>query len=579
MKKAQKGFLYILIGLIFCACSDFLEPQNVGNRSEEYYIRLYDESRGLVEHVYGTLGYGFQIEASYLTDEAVHNKQVSALATNGSFLNNNPFDIWAVSYDNLRNLYLYIDKVHSSGIPYFPYSPGRNQIMINRYYGDVHFLKAWIGWELLKVYGGEATDGVIRGYPIINEILANEAYMNQARNTYDECVRQILNDLDTAFVYLPLQYAGTDGDIGATWLGKASGKAVKALKARVLLWAASPAYNPQGSHEKWAAALQVALEAVQADGGLKNLQPYAYNNTNNPDHYWRTRGSIRTAMLEFAHYPGSLFGRGECNPSKNLLDAVPMSNGYPIHAPESGYDPNKPFQGRDLRVVNFFFFNNDSLIRGNQKFWADKLEIYEGGKDYWGGFRSDVGSRTGLYMKKHLNRLNLNPDGAVAGGLRNDFSVYERLGRAELYLNLAEAAMGAGLQPDEDLGYGFSALDCLKKIRERAGIAQGVPDAYLNAMATSPDDFLKLIKNERKIELSFQGLRFFDLRRWKEPLEIINQPIRGVKATKNQDGTFSYHEIEMVETRGYNSNTYYLPLPYDEVVKSNGKLLQNKGWD
>jgi len=385
---------------------------------------------------------------------------------------NDPYNIWSLAYDNLRNIYLYIDKVHASGLPFFPYTADRNKLVLNRYYGDCFFLKAWNEWELLKVYGGEATDGRILGFPIINGILANESYVNQPRNTYDECVQQIIADLDTAYKYVPYIYSGNDGDVGGVWKGKGSGQAIKALKARVLLWAASPAFNPTNNKAKWDAALAAALAAVQLDGGLKNLQPYAYNNTDNPDHFWRTRASAKSSTLEYANYPGSLFGRGECNPSKDLVDAIPMANGYPVTDAKSAYDPNNPFKGRDNRLENFFFFNNDSLFRGTTKFWAGNIEIYEGGKDYWGGFRTDVGTRTGFYMKKFLNNLNLNTDGALAGGITSDYSVCERLGRTELYLNLAEAAISAGNAPDKDLGRGYSASDCLKKIRERAGIGK-----------------------------------------------------------------------------------------------------------
>lgn len=565
--------------LLFNSCNDFLEPENVGYRDEDYYLRLYEESRGLVEHVYASLGSGYQIEDAYLTDEAVMSKSLSTLATGGWMVTSDPFYVWNTAYDNMRNLYLYIDKVHKSGIPFFPYAEDRNDRVIRRYYGDCYFLKAWYEWELLKVYGGEATDGRILGFPIINEILANEEYMEQERNTYEECVAQILADLDTAAKYVPYAYEGLDSDIGATWKGKGSGRAIMALKARVLLWAASPTYNLKNSHDKWNAALTAAKEAIALDGGLHDLQNYSYNNTNNPDHFWRTRSTVKSSALEWAHYPGSLFGRGECNPSKNLIDRIPMANGYPITNPLSGYDPENPFDGRDSRFSNFFFFNNDSLLRGESKFWESPMEIYEGGKDYWGGIREDIGTRTGFYLKKFLNNLNLNPDGALDGGIKSDYSVCERLGRAELYLSLAEAAIGAGYSPTDDLGDGYTALDCVKKIRERAGIAVGEQDPYLEEMSGSAADFMSFLKNERSLELCFQGLRFFDLRRWKEPLEIINEPIRGIKVSLEEDGSFAYEEIPKVEGRAYRTNTYYLPLPYNEVVKSNGNLLQNKGWE
>ena len=87
------------------------------------------------------------------------------------------------------------------------------------------------------------------------------------------------------------------------------------------------------------------------------------------------------------------------------------------------------------------------------------------------------------------------------------------------------------------------------------------------ASITTKEDMRKLIRNERRFELSFEGFRFWDLRRWKETL---TEQVKGVIITNN---VFS---IQNVENRQYSDYMYYGPLPLTEVLKAN--LQQNKGW-
>jgi hypothetical protein len=133
-----------------------------------------------------------------------------------------------------------------------------------------------------------------------------------------------------------------------------------------------------------------------------------------------------------------------------------------------------------------------------------------------------------------------------------------------LYLNYAEAANEAW-GPDGKGNNTFSAREVIAAIRKRAGITQ--PDAYLTSL-TSKEQMRALIRNERRIELCFEGFRFWDLRRWKEDLTV---PAKGVKI----DGTnYTYFNVE---ERAYdNGYMHYGPIPDKEVLKFS--LIQNKGW-
>ena len=135
-----------------------------------------------------------------------------------------------------------------------------------------------------------------------------------------------------------------------------------------------------------------------------------------------------------------------------------------------------------------------------------------------------------------------------------------------MYLNYAEAANEAW-GPKNANGRDYSAYDVIKAIRKRAGIG-GTNDAYLEACAASKDKMRELIRNERRLELCFDGFRFWDLRRWKADL---NEPVYGISWNGN-----SYQKIT-VEERSYEDYMYCCPIPNSEILKYSN-LIQNKGW-
>jgi hypothetical protein len=134
-----------------------------------------------------------------------------------------------------------------------------------------------------------------------------------------------------------------------------------------------------------------------------------------------------------------------------------------------------------------------------------------------------------------------------------------------MYLTYAEAANEA-YGPDADPnGFGFTARDIIKAIRKRAGLEQ--PDDYL-ASLQGKDQLRSLIQNERRLEFCFEGMRFWDIRRWNLPL---NETAKGTSITAGVNHTIN------VENRVYQPYMLYAPIPDDQTRKYPG-LLQNKGW-
>ena len=170
-------------------------------------------------------------------------------------------------------------------------------------------------------------------------------------------------------------------------------------------------------------------------------------------------------------------------------------------------------------------------------------------------------TRKGYYLKKLLRQdVNANPN-QIAD--QEHFETHIRY--TEIYLNYAEAANEAW-GPNGSGKFGYSAKDVIAAIRKRAGITQ--PDGYINSI-NDKETMRKLIQNERRLELCFEGFRFWDLRRWKEDL---TESVKGVRISLS--GEYSYFEVEK---RNYNNDyMHYGPVPNNEVVRFD--IQQNKGW-
>ena len=251
------------------------------------------------------------------------------------------------------------------------------------------------------------------------------------------------------------------------------------------------------------------------------------------------------------NFPPTLYGSGRINPTQNLVDAFPMKNGYPITAAESGYDNTKPYNNRDPRLASTVIYNGS-------KFKSTTITTLNG-TDANSIGNSDYSTRTGYYLKKLL-REDVK---MTTGKTTTQYHIISVVRYTEIFLNYAEAANEAW-GPDGTGSYGFSARDVIAAIRKRAGITQ--PDAYL-ASVDSKEKMRELIRNERRLELCFEGFRFWDMRRWNLKL---NEPAKGAVLT---DGVYSSVDVE---ERAYADYMQYGPIPYTEVLKFG--FVQNQGW-
>ena len=622
----MKFIKYLCFGLLFAAiasCDKYLEPKGTNQYGDETTWSKPDFAMGIIAELYAALpqnacSFNGTNYLDAITDNSLTTHTGSTLyqyVYGSQTMQSDPLDNWSTAYSNIALANLFIEKGSSSGINYYLPDPKVAKKIELRSRGEAFFLRAWWQHELLKNYGGLAENGAVLGFVIVTRVYASSE-VDQAnklqRSDFETCVKQILNDCDSAVRYLPLQYSTTDNNdvaYGVSNYGRASGKAAMALKSRVALLAASPAYQPGNAsatekQAKWQRAATIAKQAIDSINKGIGTQATMLAITN--DLLVGANVQTATHMPSFAemlfnrfgnvrahennHFPPWFFGQGKCNPSQNLVNAYSMTNGYPITDPRSGYDSQNPYVNRDKRFVwttnfNGGRFNEIAFDPKNPNRWDSRaMEIYSSsadgkigrdapGYDYrntWTGYYL----RKGLSDKPNMNYSPDNPDGTVNDYHRNPF-----LRRMEVWFNLAEALNGyvgpTGTIPETT----ETAADIIKRVRA----LYGVGNAYVDEVAAKgKDEFLKLILNERRLEFAFENMRFWDIRRWKLPL---NEPILGITVYKDDENKFVYSGTNpgvdniVVQKRDLLSpDKYYAsPLPYAELVK-NKNLVQNAGW-
>ncbi|ANQ51412.2 RagB/SusD family nutrient uptake outer membrane protein [Flammeovirga sp. MY04] len=565
MKNLKYIVLSLVIGLSTSACSNFLELERDNNRTEDEIWSHPVTAEGVLLSGYQGLPnfyttYGNDI-LDCATDNGVTrqiNSTVRRMAAGGWNPSSNPIGDWSGSYEIIRNMNDFLMK--GFDVDYFIADSLRNENYKRRLKGEAHFLRAYYHFNVLRRHGGLAENGQVLGIPIItNEVSINETL---PRNTYEEVVAQILADTDVAIELLPLEYTGDNVDFGESNVGRASKMAAQALRSVVTLYAASPAFDDKNdditTDEAWGRAVYESQKLIDIMGGLPSWSDDIYFDDRVGEPIMRRYSNNND--IEKKNFPPSLNGQGFTNPSQELIDAFPMANGFPIDHPDSGYDPENPYEGRETRFYA-------TVIHNGMNYKEGTINTYVGGEDHTDV--NEYATRTGYYLKKFVNpNVSITPGTTTTG--RHYTALFRKV---EAYLNYAEAANEL-VGPNTVPPFGrLTAKEAIQVIRSRAKIDS---DAYLNTI-TGRDGFREFIHNERRIELAFENHRFYDVCRWNYDLNELNSPVNGIEINVNQDTqTTSYQKVH-VEDRNYQDYMIYGPIPYREVLKGDA-IIQNIGW-
>lgn len=590
--KTKNLILLGTLAIFFVSCVDFLDPYPNGDRSKEDIWQYQDMVQGLVGQCYDNMSRNYDNnEGAYfdcISDNAVQTSTTASLrqmAVGALTTGQDPFrTYWDRDYKsiNLVNMFLEDRKGYNTR---FLIVPRLDSLVRNRLQGEAFALRAWFQWDLLQKFGGKGMDGKMYGFPIVTKPLDYTQEVDLPRNTYDDCVKQILADCDSAYKYLPIAHrdflvpnVGDRAYAGSRYWGRMDGITTRAIKSMVYLTWASPRFNPGNDKTRWDMAAKYAKEVIDFKLTVDNVSKgfVAANGVNwfdpnFPGIIWSSRYQNSNDAMERMFYPGGFQGNGTMGATQELVDAFPMKNGYPITDPRSNYDPANPYKDRDPRFYSMIFHNDAKAIRAGKTEVMYTFENFEGGKDAAGA--SSKNSRTNYHIKKMVF-MGLNwSDASINRQPHSNFFIRW----AHMVLTFAEAANQV-VGPTDAGKYGLSAKDAMKYLRSRKtydGAAGLATDPYLDEVAANATAFDAFVKNERRIETCFEGMRFYDLQRWSTSLADMNKPVHGMQIVKNADGTYSYTREE-VEKRTLTSA--YLPIPYDEMLRMN-KLVQNEGWE
>ncbi|MGX7687391.1 RagB/SusD family nutrient uptake outer membrane protein [Flectobacillus roseus] len=625
MKKfsIKVGLFAALMGLTLSCDQEFLNTKPLDKISSAATWADGPLSEAFVFNVYSFLGYGgFEEQAlAAYTDEAMftHAGRNINTFTEGTESPNNI--AWVSDTYGWDKMYLAIREANVA-LENLPTATFTNATLKDRLIGESYFLRAYYYQQLLRFYGG---------VPLISKSYGlNEDY-TVARSSYDECVKFIVSDLDNAIKLL-------DGKPSTP--GRATKLSAMALKARVLLYAASDLHDgptakakspvlasyqnidllayPSGDRAaRWQAAKAAAKAVLDATTGYKlNLTaPVSVEEGKNNYNaiamggqsavadpaaasellFQRTHTALYTQEdnwpLGGIHYginngPNGYHNWAGNTPIQQLVDDYEMMDGTKFDWNNATHKA-APYENRDPRFYASVLYDGApwkprpadvaALDPANQI----QTGYYDDGK---GGVLNGIdtresavenwnGSRTHYYTRKFID-----PNPALADNQSSAQVIpWPFIRYTEMALSYAEASIETGDEAE--------ALKWINKIRFRSGMPA------VNDKGTALRDRLR---NERRIELSYEEHRYHDARRWMIAASTVGRGVKSIhvdaklKPGMTAPATYKYDKNRYTynytvedntsnETRTWNDKMYYRALSRNEVLR-NTKLVQNPGY-
>ena len=520
------------INALYTVLPDPFQEGNIGCITDEGYFR------------YGGSSTRYIASGNMTPDNVMYNYEGGqAHSTRTTFLN-----IWNRTYERIYRMNYFLNYVDEKGtnIP---------EDDVNRLKGEVYFLRAWAYYNLIQRYAG---------VPIITKAYDLTDTYDAKRDNFDDCVNFALEDLDKAEELLPAKDKATKG--------RANKDIVLALRSRLTLVAASPLFNdparPEGgifrgqySADKWKRALDATkriIDRADVDGSYRLDDTYdgVWKNTDSPELIWAkyfissadaSDNTMKKAQLLYSVVYFN--GWTAFQPTQAMTLDYEMTNGKKIFEDGSGYDVNHPFKGRDPRfyksVASPFcnYPNTDnsgyhdnvldlSLYYDNVK----KSDFDEGKKEPSYSVKAkhllDATSTMGLEMMKWYIPTSPITEAETGSVLYPWFRL------AEMYLNYAECAYMTG---NEAL-----CRQYINKVRSRF-------DVRMPEIKESGEALWDRLVNERRVELAFEAIRYFDVRRWKTAQFYENVPFAGMRTMVLRNGS-------------RNDTIYRVAHPYDESL-------------
>lgn len=562
MKKYYNIIIIVFATFAMVSCKkDFLNVKSTpADMPIDMMYKTYDYAQDVVWKAYSYLPDSYNnVDLEAASDDAYHTN-VNNRSHNFNYGTwdqfYNPDNVWSNYFDGIYQANLHLAHRKEISLDYLSNgivnndSTNYKKAVLNVAYmqGECYFLKAFFYFELVKRYGA---------VPIIDTALDynnTASWKGLPRNSVDDVFKYIVNMCDKAAVIIP---DSVRTSAATTWYesGRATYAAIKALKAKALLFAASPLFKDAGSSYTWADAAAAANEVIKMnvfslDASYANL--FGAGNATSTEAIFFKRYSDQNGF-EFNNYP-IMFEKSNGNsvtPSQNFVDEFEVKNGS-TSMPFDWNNPThaaNPYANRDPRLGLTVVYNGST-------FSSNTIQTYVGGNS---GQPKLNATKTGYYLSKYVNQSV-----SLTNNTKTKHQwLYFRYGG--LLLDFAEAmynAYGANGNPQ---GYSMTALQAINKVRARTGVA----------MPALTDLTQDAIMHERRVELGFEGHRYWDVRRWKLGGTYFNAPLNRIEITLN--GTAYTYTVKKLENRVYDDKKMNLyPIPQSEIVKTG--WTQNTGW-
>lgn len=580
MNKIFNYFIAVLLFLTVISCKKTYEDHPLDIVSEDY---IWDQSDptgtnadNYVAKLYAQLPKGYNrlngVPLECASDDAVPSSDGSATwnVIRGGYSPSSTFDDnWSASYSAIRGVNIFLAN--------YKLVPWADPTRPRWFAAESKVLRAYFYFELIKRYGG---------VPLIGDKIYNStdpALLKFKRSSFNDCVNYIMTQLTSVQDSLRPESLlsdrasgngtkdGTDPD-----MGRFRKSVVLAIKAKVLLYAASPLFNasstpdkdytgyPNYSKDRWKAAADAAKAVMDLNLYALEANRYLLNTTRvNKEAIFERQGGGQKNQYSYTLSPvgytvSNTVSNGIISPTQEFVDAFPMKNGKAITDLTSGYDTKNPYVNRDPRLNQTVFYNGGMWIKR-------AIETFEGGKDKPNNNSlAPVQTKTGYYAKKFLADDGNNTSFTNTNYTSNEPAVWSFIRYADILLMYAEAQ-------NEYSGPDATVYSAIEAIRQRAGL---VP--YALPTGLSQTQIRDIIRNERRIELAFEEQRFWDIRRWEIAPAVYGVPLHGVTIVKNTNGTFTYTPT-IVTTPYFKDAMNLLPIQLNETLV-NPDMQQNPGY-
>ena len=594
MKKRYLTILSVMAAVTMVSCQDdFLDKQPLDKLSEEAVFNSAALCESYVNALYNVLPDPFQegnigtisdegffryggSSTRYIADGSMTPSNVMYEEEGGQAHNTRTttLNIWNRAYEWIYRMNYLLNYINENGTEMDDESR-------DRLVGEVYFLRAWAYYNLIQRYAG---------VPIITKTYGLDDEYNAKRDNFDDCVDFILKDLESAEKLLPEKENCV--------LGRINKDIVLALRCRVTMLAASPLFNdpenPTGSifrgqydfNGKWERAYKAAkaiVERADVDGAYSLDDTYDgfWKDVNSPELIWakyfisNADPDVNSTKKAQLYYSVVYFnGWTSFNPTQAMMLDYEMTNGKKIFEPDSGYDPDHPFENRDPR----FYYScaapfSKYCNTDNEGYHENELLLYllyenTTIDDFAAGKTEPAWTSRGTHLWHATNTMGLElnkwyiPEKPITESeVGNVLYPWFRLG--EIYLNLAECAYM--------LGYEDECRTYINKVRQRA-------DVMMPEVTETGEALWDRVVNERRIELAFEFIRYFDLRRWKTAEFYENIPFAGMRTMilKNGAQADTVYRVVRPYDESRNNTCYYWTNSKErqDYIAANGKDIE-----